>query len=271
MEGCFMSQVNNKGTALVTGASTGIGATYADRLAKRGYNLILTARDADRLRNLAEKIRATGTKVEILPADLGTKAGRAAVESRFALDPEISLLVNNAGMAIMGPLAATNLDQAEALIALNIIAATRLAKAAAAAFAARKAGAIINIASVVAFQPGRISAVYSASKAYVLNLSQAMEAELTPLGVRVQAVLPGATRTEIWGRAGADIDALPPEVVMGVDEMVDASLAGFDLGETVTIPALPDNRDWQAFEAARLAMGPNLSRNHAAARYQVAA
>jgi short-subunit dehydrogenase len=174
-------------------------------------------------------------------------------------------------MAIAGPLTATSLDQAEALIELNIIAATRLAGAAARAFAGRKSGAIVNIASVVAYQPGRISAVYSASKAYVLNLSQAIEAELAPLGVRVQAVLPGATRTEIWGRAGADIDTLPPEIVMEVDEMVDAALAGFDLGETVTIPALPDDRDWQAFEAARIAIGPNLSRNHAAARYKAAA
>ncbi len=265
-----MSQGNSKGTALVTGASSGIGATYADRLAKRGYNLILTARDADRLRELAGNLRAKGVEVEILPADLGTTSGRAIVESQLAAD-EISFLVNNAGMAIAGPLAATSLDQAEALIELNIIAATRLAGAAARAFAARKSGAIVNIASVVAYQPGRISAVYSASKAYVLNLSQAIEAELAPLGVRVQAVLPGATRTEIWGRAGADINTLPPEIVMEVDEMVDAALAGFDLGESVTIPALPDDRDWRALEAARLAIGPNLSRNHAAARYKAAA
>jgi short-subunit dehydrogenase len=265
-----MSQGNSKGTALVTGASSGIGATYADRLAKRGYNLILTARDADRLRELAGNLRAKGVEVEILPADLGTTSGRAIVESRLAAD-EISFLVNNAGMAIAGPLAATSLDQAEALIELNIIAATRLAGAAARAFAARKSGAIVNIASVVAYQPGRISAVYSASKAYVLNLSQAIEAELAPLGVRVQAVLPGATRTEIWGRAGADINTLPPEIVMEVDEMVDAALAGFDLGESVTIPALPDDRDWRALEAARLAIGPNLSRNHAASRYKAAA
>jgi short-subunit dehydrogenase len=266
-----MSRGNNKGTALVTGASSGIGAIYADRLAKRGYNLILTARDADRLRDLARKLRAKGVGVEILPADLGTKSGRAIVEARLAADPKISLLVNNAGMAIAGPLAATSMDEAEALIELNIIAATRLAGAATRPFAGRKAGAIVNIASVVAYQPGRISAVYSASKAYVLNLSQAIEAELAPLGVRVQAVLPGATRTEIWGRAGADINTLPPEIVMEVDEMVDAALAGFDLGETVTIPALPDDRDWRALEAARLAIGPNLSRNHAASRYKAAA
>jgi short-subunit dehydrogenase len=266
-----MSKVNHKGTALVTGASTGIGAVYANRLAKRGYNLILTARDAERLKSQADELRLTGAKVEILPADLGSSTGRAAIEARLAEDRDISLLVNNAGMALVGAFTDIDPDKAEALITLNILAATRLAGAAARAFAARKSGAIINIASVVALVPGRISSVYSASKAYVLNLSQAMEAELAPLGVRVQAVLPGATRTEIWGRAGADVDSLPPEIVMGADEMVDAALAGFDQGETVTIPALPEAKDWQAFEAARLNLGPNLSRNHAAPRYQVTA
>jgi short-subunit dehydrogenase len=265
-----MSQSHQKGTALITGASTGIGAVYAQRLAGRGYNLLLTARDAKRLQTLAEQLRAAGVGVEILPADLATRAGRTAVETRLAQDANISLLVNNAGTAFSGPLTASDPDQAEALIELNVIAATRLAAAAARAFAARKAGAIINIASVVALQPGRIGAVYSASKAFVLNLSQAMEEELAPLGVRVQAVLPGATRTELWGRAGVDIDQLPPEIVMTVDEMVDASLAGFDDGEAVTIPALPDVGQWTAYEAARAAMAPNLSRNHAAQRYHAA-
>jgi len=266
-----MSHANHKGTALVTGASTGIGAVYADRLARRGYDLILTARDADRLQTLAEKLRGTGVKVEVLLADLGGRAGRAIVEARLA-DPAITLLVNNAGMAVTGPLSATDPDKAEALIGLNVIAATRLAGAASRAFAARKSGAIINIASVVALAPGLVGDVYSATKAYVLNLTQAMQAQLTPLGIRVQAVLPGATRTEIWERAGADIDkALPSEMIMGVDEMVDAALAGFDQGEDVTIPALPDSRDWQAFEAARHVLAPNLSRKHAAARYKVAA
>jgi short-subunit dehydrogenase len=267
-----MSQANHRGTALVTGASTGIGAVYADRLAKRGYDLILTARDANRLQALAEKLRGNGIKVEVLAADLGARAGRATVEARLATDPAITLLVNNAGMAVTGPLSATDPDKAEALIELNVIAATRLAGAAARAFAARKSGAIINIASVVALVPGRVGDVYSATKAYLLNLTQAMQTQLTPLGIRVQAVLPGATRTEIWDRAGVNIDTvLPSEMIMGVDEMVDAALAGFDQSEAITIPALPDNRDWEAYEAARQVLGPNLSHNHAAARYKVAA
>jgi hypothetical protein len=266
-----MTQASSKGNALITGASTGIGAVYADRLARRGYDLILTARDAERLEASAAKLRGIGVRVETLVADLGTGAGRAAVEARLAQDASISVLVNNAGTAIPGPLNATDPDQAEALIEVNVIAATRLAGAAARAFGSRKAGAIINIASIVALQPGQVGAVYSASKAFVLNLSQALEAELAPLGVRVQAVLPGATRTSIWGRAGVDIDQLPPEIVMEADEMVDAALAGFDQGESVTIPALPNAADWETFEAARRAMSPNLSRKHAAGRYRVAA
>jgi short-subunit dehydrogenase len=265
-----MARNGQHGTALVTGASSGIGAVYADRLARRGYDLILVARDAARLEALAERLRAAeGVAVEVLPADLGAAAGRKLIEQRLAGDAAITLLVNNAGAAVAGEIIGIDPDAAEALIMLNVVAATRLAMAAGRAFAKRGEGAIINIASVVALLPGRISGVYSATKAFVLNFSQALTQELSQSGVRVQAVLPGATRTEIWGRAGVDVNALDAAAVMGVDEMVDAALAGFDASETVTIPALPDAADWQAFEAARQALGPNLSRDHAAARYRV--
>jgi short-subunit dehydrogenase len=266
-----MARLDGQGTALVTGASSGIGAVYADRLARRGFNLILVARDEARLQKLAARLReVAAVAVAVLPADLGTHAGRAAVERRVADDASITLLVNNAGAAVPGKIIDIAPDAAEALIELNVIAATRLAMAAGKAFAGRGQGAIINIASVVALVPGRISGVYSATKAFFLNFSQALAEELKLAGVRVQAVLPGATRTEIWGRAGVDVNMLDASTIMAVDEMVDAALAGFDQGEVVTIPALPDAADWQAFESARQALGPNLSRNHAAARYHVA-
>lgn len=267
-----MVRIEQYGTALVTGASSGIGAVYADRLARRGYDLVLVARDTDRLETLAAGLRAAADiKVEILLADLGAARGREMVEHRLGEDPSITMFVNNAGAAVTGNIIDIAPDAAEGLIELNVIAATRLAIAAGSTFAKRGHGAIINIASVVALVPGRISGVYSATKAFVLNFSQALAQELAPGGVRVQAVLPGATRTEIWGRAGVDVNMLDASTVMAVDEMVDAALAGFDAGEVVTIPALPDAADWQAFEAARQALGPNLSRNHAAARYRVAA
>jgi short-subunit dehydrogenase len=267
-----MAHLNGQGTALVTGASSGIGAVYADRLARRGYDLILVARNALKLEALAVRLRdTTGVAVEVLPADLGSRPGRALVERRLGDDNSITLLVNNAGAAVAGKVIEIAPDDAEALIELNVVAAMRLAVAAGKVFAARGQGVIINIASVVAVVPGRISGIYSATKAFLLNLSQAMAQELGPLGVRVQAVLPGATRTEIWGRAGVPVGALPAGSVMDADEMVDAALAGFDAGELVTIPSLPDAADWKAFETARQALGPNLSRDHAAARYQVAA
>lgn len=257
------------GKALITGASAGIGATYAERLARRGHDLLLVARDAQRLESMAGRLsQEYGVQVEVLKADLTQKAELAAVEDKLRNDADISVLVNNAGIAANGKLAEADLDQAEVLIQLNIVALTRLASVAAAQFSARGNGAIINIASVVALAPELFNAVYSASKAYVLSLSQTLNGELVGKGVKVQVVLPGMTRTEIWERTGIDEAALPAEMIMEVGEMVDAALAGFDQGELVTIPSLPNAADWQALVAARGALGPNLSRNSAAARYK---
>ena len=260
----------NKGTALITGASTGIGAIYADRLAHRGHNLILTARDATRLNALATNLRnATGVTVDVLPADLTTRAGRALVEQRLEQDAHISLLLNNAGMAATGTLAEVDPATIETMIELNVIAVARLAAAAARAFIPRKQGTIINVASVLALAPELFNGVYSGTKAFVLNLTQSMQQELSPFGIQVQAVLPGATRTEIWERSGTDIANLPAERLMDVEEMVDAALAGLDQQEPVTIPSLPEIEDFNRFTQARLALGPNLSKNHPAARYQL--
>jgi short-subunit dehydrogenase len=263
---------DGKGVALVTGASSGIGSVYADRLAKRGHGVLLVARDETRLAALADRLRAeTGVAVETLKADLNDAADLRGVEARLAGDPAIDMLVNNAGVAAVTPLIHSDVDQLEAMIRLNVLAATRLAAAAASAFAARKSGTIVNIASVVGLAPEMLNGVYGASKAYVLALSQSMHAELSPLGLRVQVVLPGATATEIWERAGHSVDALPAEIVMPAGAMVDAALAGLDLGEVVTIPSLPDVGQWETFEAARTALGPNLSRREPASRYLAAA
>ncbi len=267
-----MSTQNGKGTALITGASSGIGATYADRLARRGYDLLLVARDLQRLEAMAERLGGeTGVKVEVLKADLTSKADLQAVEQRLRTDKAISLLVNNAGVAMDGPLIDADLDKFESMIQLNVVALTRLAAAAAANFVAVGRGSIINLASVVALAPEIFNATYSATKAYVLSLSQSLHQEVSQQGLRVQAVLPGVTRTEIWERAGIDADRIPASMVMEVGEMVDASLAGFDQGELVTIPSLPDAGDWKAFVAARQKLGPNLSHDHVAERYKVGA
>ncbi|MBP0598179.1 SDR family oxidoreductase [Herbaspirillum sp. LeCh32-8] len=263
-----MNSKATKGRALITGASTGIGATYADRLAARGHDLVLVARDAARLEQVAAGIRSQyGVQVEVFPADLTSKYELLRVEQRLRADDTITVLVNNAGMAVQGKLIDADIDRYETMIQLNVISVTRLAAAAAATFGKRGSGDIINVASVLALAPEMFNGTYSGTKAYVLNLSQSMQAELGPLGVRVQAVLPGATRTEIWERSGGSIAQLPPEMLMEVDDMVDAALAGLDMGEGVTIPSLPDVADWNALTAARHALGPNLSRNHPAQRY----
>ncbi|WP_428312648.1 SDR family NAD(P)-dependent oxidoreductase [Hydrocarboniphaga sp.] len=258
-----------QGTALITGASTGIGAVYANRLAHRGYDLILVARDLNRLDELAARLRAdSGVQVETLKADLNDRSDLLKVEQRLRRDEAITMLVNNAGMSVSGPLIGGDADRLESMIGLNVQAVSRLAVAAATAFVARRRGTLINMASVLALAPELFNGVYSGTKAFVLNLSLALHQELKDSGVRVHAVLPGATRTEIWDRSGGSVDQLPKEMLMEVDEMVDAALAGLDSGELVTIPSLPDAGDYDAMTQARLTLGPNLSRNTAAARYK---
>lgn len=264
-----MSSVRSQGKALITGASSGIGAVYAERLAARGFDLLLVARDEERLHVAANTLQVShSVQVEVLKSDLTSRRDLLEVERRLRNDRDISLLLNNAGVAADGPLAAADLDQMEQMIQLNVVALTRLASAAAANFSAAGRGAIINIASVVALLPERFNATYSATKAYVLSLSQSLQAELKDTGVQVQAVLPGVTRTEIWQRAGFDVSVIPAEMVMDAGEMVDAALSGFDQRELITLPSLPDAADWQAMVAARLALAPNLSRSSAAARYK---
>jgi short-subunit dehydrogenase len=257
--------------ALITGASTGIGATYADRLARLGHDVVLVARDEARLHALAERLRHdSGVVAEVLRADLLHRADLMQVEKRLHDDSTISLLVNNAGIAGSGPFASADPDTVEAIIGLNVLAVTRLAVAATSNFVARGSGTIINIASVTALMPESFEPVYLATKAFVLALSQSMHQELAPKGIHVQAVLPGITRTEIWERSGMDVHALPADMVMEVTELVDAALAGLDMGETVTIPSLPDVTEWENFNDMRRRLQPLLSRRHAAERYRLA-
>lgn len=265
-----MTQALNQ-TALITGGSTGIGAVYADRLARRGYDLILVARDQARMDTLAERLRAeTGRTIEVVRADLTDSADLARVAARFADDPSIGLLVNNAGLSMNGDVITVGPGEAERLIALNITAPTVLAGAAGKAFVARGEGAIVNIASVLALLPEMFDGVYSGSKAYLLNLSQSLSAHYGAKGLYVQAVLPGATRTEIWERSGKDVDSFPADWVMDAGDLVDAALAGFDRRETVTIPPLADADlpHWQDLQAARAALDGKLSKRDVADRYR---
>ncbi|MGV3730997.1 MAG: SDR family NAD(P)-dependent oxidoreductase [Sphingopyxis sp.] len=253
-------------TFLITGASDGIGAVYADRLARRGHNLILVARRADKLAELADRLRSdTGVSVDVIAADLANADDLSRVEDRLRTDDAITGLINNAGIAGETSFVEADPVQLTALIDLNILAVTRLAAAIAPRLAATGSGAIINISSVTALIPDGFTATYPASKAYVLAFSEALQVELGAKGVRIQAVLPGATRTPIW--TDEQLASLPAGIVMDVDDMVDAALAGFDAGEVVTIPALPDMADYDAYIAARSALRPNLSLAQPAPRY----
>ena len=253
-------------TVLITGASTGIGAVYADRFARRGHNLVLVARDQARLEALAARLRKeTGVSIDLLPADLTVAADLERVEARLRSDDSIGILVNNAGAAAAGTLTKPDLAAMERIIRLNVTAVTLLSGAVVPRFLERGSGAIINLASIVGVAPEITLGVYGATKAFVLSLSQNMQVELGPRGIYVQAVLPAATRTEIWERSGRDVNSL--KGVMDVNEMVDAALVGFDRREEVTIPSLPDAGQWAAFEGARKAMLPNFPNEHAAARY----
>jgi short-subunit dehydrogenase len=261
-------KAQSKGLAVITGASSGIGAVYADRMARRGYDLLLVARNRERMEDLAKKLAAeTGHKVEILAADLTDSNDLTGVERILREDTRITLLVNNAGIASTAPLLNSDVANMSKIISLNVEALTRLTYAVVPAFVKRGCGTIINIGSVVGVAPELLNGVYGGTKAFVLAFSQSLRHELANKAVTVQVVLPGATATDLWNKAGTPIEHLPQEIVMTADDMVNAALAGLDQGEFVTIPALADAGQWQAYEAARQAMMPNLSRTAPAARY----
>lgn len=256
-------------TALITGASGGIGAVYARRLAARGHDLVLVARATEKMEVLAADLRQTyGVSVEILTADLTDAAQIETVAARLRSGNPVEILVNNAGMALVGTFETADPTKMNQLLSLNVAAPTALAAAAIGGMVQRGGGAIINIGSVVALMPAYFPGIYAASKSYILTFSQGLAAEVGPKGVYVQAVLPAATRTEIWERAGVDISQVPN--VMEVDDLVDAALVGFDRREAVTIPPLADLGLWDAFEGARAVLPSGLG-GVPAERYRVPA
>jgi uncharacterized protein len=238
--------------AVVTGASSGIGSVYADRLARRGHDLLLVARRGERLQNLAAKLeQAYDIKAETLVADLEKEADLVALEATLAGNHAIHILVNNAGIARLSPVTETSMKESLSQIALNITALTRLTHAVLPAFKARNEGVIINIASALALHALPVSSVYSGTKGFVLNFTRGLQQELANTGIRIQVVLPAATATDLWDISGVPLAALAPETVMSVEHLVDAALAGFDQGESVTLPSMADTGLWEQYDAAR--------------------
>jgi short-subunit dehydrogenase len=263
---------DTKGIAVITGASSGIGAIYADRLAKRGYDLVLIARSADKLAEVAEEVRSkTGRRVDLYPADLTDELDLARVEVFLKETPGITLLVNNAGIGGALKLVDSDVDTMTSMIALNVTALMRLTYAVAPQFVAQRTGTIVNIGSIVGVNPEALNGVYGGTKAFVLAFSQNLHQEFEGTGVTVQVVLPGATATDFWDLSGQPLTALPKGIVMSSDDMVDAALVGLDQGEFATVPGLQDAGLWDTYERARQAMIGKLSNQSPAPRYRAAA
>lgn len=255
--------------AIVTGASTGIGAVYARKLAKRGYDLVTVARSATRLEANASRIREeTGRAVEVIVADLSKAAEVAKLAQRIAEDATVAFLVNNAGISTPGGMLQNTLADAEGLIAVNITAPTLLSVAAAKAFVERGGGTVVNISSVTAFAPEIFDGAYSGSKNYLINLTVSLAGKTKDAGVRFQAVLPGPTDTEMWARGQVPESVIPRSMIMSPEDLVEAALVGLDQGELLTLPTVADESVWIAYEAARQALRPSLAAGQPAPRYR---
>jgi len=263
-------KTDSKGTAVITGASAGIGVIYADRLARRGCDLVLVARDKERLKSVAARLtQETGRSIRVVAADLTNQTDLTGVEDLLRSDETVHVLVNNAGVGAPAQLLDSSVERLTGMIELNVSALVRLTHAVLPALLER-GGAIINIASVVGIVPELLNGVYGGTKAFVLAFSRSLQKEFANRKTRVQVVLPGATATDFWQIAGTPLEEVPNGMVMKAEEMVDAALAGFDRGEFVTIPSLPDIADWEAYEAAREKLIPNLSLSSPARRYRAA-
>lgn len=261
-----MIQANS--IALVTGGSAGIGATYADRLAARGKDLILVARRPDRLEAAAEALRQKyGRTVETVTADLGDLAGLAAIKAILRDNGRIDTLVNNAGLGALGASATADIDAIEQLVRVNILALTSLSLAAAPVFKGRNRGAMINVSSLIAFKASPFAAAYCGSKAYVVNFTRSLQAEFAGTEVKIQLVIPGPVHSEFTSHSSY---APPEELFFAAETLVDCSMHALDHGEEVCIPALHDLGAWETYLEALQGMTKATQNGDPAPRYRIA-
>ena len=225
--------------ALVTGASSGIGAEFARQLAERRYDLVLVARSRDRLEALAKELaERRGIDVAVLAADLTQDADLSVVAGRVADEERLELLVNNAGMGTVGPFASADADREESEIRLNVLALVRLTHSALPKLIGRGRGAILNVSSLAGLFPAPYNATYGATKAFVNSFTEALYEEVRGTGVSLQALCPGFTRTEFQARAGIDPGEVPAFAWMDPDSVVRSSLEALDRRELICVPGL---------------------------------
>ena len=256
------------GTAIVTGASSGIGKVYADRLASRGYDLLLVARRKDRLDAIAADLQARfPVNVTVLVADLANATDLTATVQKIQANSTISLLVNNAGTSSVVPVVQAAPQDIASLIALNITALTELTRAVLPGFIERNAGTIINIGSVVGFTGYAWVPIYGGTKAYVLNFTQGLKLQLAETAIRLQYVAPAGTISEIWDVMGVPMNSLGEDVLMDTEACVDAALTGLDNGEFITAPSVHDEGLVRAFEEASTALLAATQQSQPAPRY----
>ncbi|MBM0238974.1 SDR family oxidoreductase [Micromonospora sp. ATA32] len=223
--------------ALVTGATAGIGAAFARRLAADGWHLVLVARDVARLdESAAELTGRYGRQVETIPADLSTDDGCARIERRLADGSPIDLLVNNAGISLNTPFLRSTVEDEARLLRLNVHAVMRLTLAALRPMTERRNGTVINVSSVAGFGAVMPGSTYSASKAWVTNFSESVGQSARPFGVRVMALCPGYTRTEFHDRAGINMSKTPEWMWLQADDVVDEALRDLRKGKMVSVP-----------------------------------
>jgi short-subunit dehydrogenase len=260
------------GTAVITGASSGLGVVFAERLAQRGYDLILIARRGERLETLAKKLReGYHVAVQNIVADLGNLTDLEKVTKPLAINDQITMLVNSAGTLSVGGLNDAPANKQLDMINVNITALTLLTSAVLPGFKQRDHGTIINIGSAVGYGGLSYTGIYGASKAYVMLLTQSLQEELKGTKVIAQLVAPASTATEIWEVGGYSLSNIDPAIVMTAEHCVDAALSGLDQGETVTLPSVEDAQLLNAYEEARLKLlaGTQLT-GKPASRYKLA-
>jgi len=266
----IMQRTNEMGTAVVTGASSGLGEVSAERLAQRGYDLILVARREERLETLAKKLREQySIEVENIVADLSAMADLEKVADAISGNAKITMLVNNAGTTTLAPFIGTPVQKQLAMINLNITALTLLSGAVLPGFKQRDRGTLINIGSAVGFHSLAFTGIYSGTKGYVANFTMGLQEELKDTKVIVQLVAPAAVATKIYEVGGIPLSAFDPALVMTIENCVDAALSGLDQGEHTTLPSVENYQLFKDYDEARLKLFAATQTGRPASRYKL--